>query len=163
LTPDLVEVSSVEDFLEDYKLDLENMLDDVMEEMIVQRTNAMKFNILLQEMKSECSNKEDQNQTEILNKLFELERKLSVNEKISVFDICSLGQAIQETLMSEEANQEQRCAIDEVQLKIPETKVQDVMKKVEVFEQPKKQLQEKTYAIEEKREKHNIDSIVSSG
>jgi hypothetical protein len=74
-----------EDF-EDFRLDMKGMLDAVMEELKGLRTNPAELKRYLQEMKQDCS----EGQTEILNKLSEVE----ANVNVSLMDLSDIEQTL---------------------------------------------------------------------
>jgi DNA-binding ferritin-like protein (Dps family) len=92
-----VEEQRAED-LEIMKLDLEAMLEEVIEDLTDhQKGNTAEFKLLLQEMKSQCS----EQQVEIVNKLVELERNDSANQKVTSGDITrGLHARVQEDVAS---------------------------------------------------------------
>ena len=75
-----------EEDLEDFRLDMEGMLETVMEELKGLRTNPAELKRYLQEMKQDCSTR----QIEILNKLSEVE----ANVNVSLMDLSDIEQTL---------------------------------------------------------------------
>jgi hypothetical protein len=84
-----VEKTRAED-LEDFQLDMEAMLAAVMEEICGLRMNPAEQKRCLQAMKQDCS----EGQTEILNKLSEVEAMVDANHDVSLMDLAGIEQAI---------------------------------------------------------------------
>lgn len=77
-----IEKRREEDF-EDFQHDMNEMLESVLEELMLQRSNAANFKTLLHDMKDHCSNQH----VGVLKKLIALEEKVSANKQISIADI----------------------------------------------------------------------------
>jgi hypothetical protein len=83
-----------EEDLEDFRLDMEAILETMMEELTSTRTNSTKFSICLKEIKDNCS----EGQSEILKHLLELENKLLAGKKISVGEVAGIENAVNESM-----------------------------------------------------------------
>jgi hypothetical protein len=89
---DITVENNLEEDLEDFQLDMEGMLETMMEELRGLRTNPAELKRYLQAMKQDCS----QGQTEILNKLPEVEEMVDAN--VSLMDLGGIEETLNNSL-----------------------------------------------------------------